>query len=105
MFNGLFSKNESDLNGSAFKKQFQDNKNATLIDVRTPEEYATGTIPGAINLNIMATDFQGKIQTLNPDKTYFIFCSGNRSGNAVKSLKKLGLKSYNLVGGINAWPK
>lgn len=106
MFNGLFSKNESDLDGPAFKKQFQDSKNAMLIDVRTPEEYALGTIPGAINLDVMSSDFQTKIQTLNPDKTYFMFCrSGNRSGNAVKSLKKLGLQSYNLVGGLNSWPK
>lgn len=106
MFNGLFSKNESDLDGAAFKKQFENSENAILIDVRTPEEYASGTIAGAKNMDIMSSDFQAKIQTLDPDKTYFMFCrSGNRSGNAVKLLKNLGLKSYNLVGGIGAWPK
>lgn len=106
MFNNIFSKKENDLDGKAFKKKFETTDKAELIDVRTPGEFSSGSIAGAKNLDLMANDFQSEVQKLNKDKTYFLFCrSGNRSGNAVSLFEKLGLKSYNLVGGIGAWPR
>lgn len=106
MLSSFFSKKENDLDGYNFRKQFETTKNAVLLDVRTPAEYAEGTIPGAENLDYMAPDFQNRIKTLDPDKTYFAFCrSGNRSGGAVSQLSKNGLKAFNLVGGIGAWPR
>lgn len=105
MVNSLFSKNQYDLDGAAFKQQFESSKNAVLIDVRTPEEFQSGTLAGAKNIAITSAAFQTKIQTLAVEKEYFLFCrSGNRSGNAAKLMEKLGLKCYNLVGGIGAWP-
>ena len=106
MFATLFAKKESDLAGSAFKEQFKNTKNAVLLDVRTPGEFRSGTIPGAENLDVMAADFKSRSKKLSPQKTYFVFCrSGNRSAGAVALLEEQGLKAYNLIGGIGAWPR
>ena len=105
MFN-FFSKNPNNLDGNAFKNEFKSTKNAVLLDVRTPNEYNGGSIPGSKNMDCTASDFQAKVQKLDPDKTYFLFCrSGGRSGGAVKLMEKMGFKSFNLVGGISSWPK
>ena len=91
-------------------KQFiakQKQVHGILIDVRTPEEYLDGTIPGALNFDFMAPDF--KEQILKPDKTrvYFI-CSGTgiRSATAIEQMKSLGFTKLNdLEGGIIAWKR
>ena len=106
MFSSFFSKKENDLDGKAFKQKFETTDKAQLIDVRSPGEFSSGSIPGAKNIDLMAADFRSRVQKLDKDKTYFLFCrSGNRSGSAGSLFEKLGLKSYNLVGGIGAWPR
>jgi rhodanese-related sulfurtransferase len=73
---------------------------ATLIDVRTPEEFADGYIAGAINLSL------GSIQAgLFPDvdKTtkVYVYCrSGNRSAEAKQLLSKAGFSNVVDLGGI-----
>lgn len=106
MFGSFFTANPADLDGVAFKKAFNANHDAVLIDVRTPAEYAQGFIDGAINIDIMSADFQNRIATLDKGKTYFVYCrSGNRSGQGCQYMKSQGIKAFNLVGGIGAWPK
>jgi rhodanese-related sulfurtransferase len=106
MFGSIFSKNETDLNGIEFKNQFEKEENKILLDVRTPAEFQSGSIPKSVNIDFMAADFIIKAEKLDKSKTYFLYCrSGNRSGQAVSILKKLGIKSFNLVGGIGAWPR
>ncbi|MEJ6980055.1 rhodanese-like domain-containing protein [Pedobacter sp. P351] len=105
MFGSFFSKKENDLDGKTFRQMFAETGNAELIDVRTSGEFASGTIKGAKNMDLMSADFQTQVQKLDSKKTYFLFCrSGNRSGNAASLFEKHGLKSYNLVGGTGAWP-
>ena len=105
MFGSFFSKKENDLDGKTFRQKFEETGNAELIDVRTPGEFSSGSIKGAKNMDLMSADFQSQIQKLDSQKTYFLVCrSGNRSGSAASMFEKLGLKSYNLVGGIGAWP-
>ncbi|MFN4083815.1 MAG: rhodanese-like domain-containing protein [Bacteroidia bacterium] len=105
MFGNFFSKSYEDLSGSEFKQVIENTENAVLLDVRTPGEFNGGTIPGAINMDIMSYDFHDKVGSLDKNKTYFVFCrSGNRSGQACSMMSKMGLKSYNLAGGIGAWP-
>jgi rhodanese-related sulfurtransferase len=106
MFNNFFSKKENHLDGNPFKQKFEASANAILIDVRTPGEYASGTISGAINIDLLGSDFQKQVQKLDNSKKYFLFCrSGNRSSSAESVFEKFGLQSYNLTGGIGAWPK
>jgi rhodanese-related sulfurtransferase len=77
----------------------------TLIDVRTPEEFAAGHIDGAINIDFQAPDFADKIGALDPAAAYAIYChSGNRSGQAEAQMAAMGFTDMtDLTGGITAW--
>lgn len=78
-----------------------------VLDVRTPEEFKEGHIPGAVNIDINAADFDKKISALNKDKTYLVHCAaGGRSARACKKLDTMGFKQmYNLTPGFNGWEK
>lgn len=72
---------------------------AQVIDVRTPEEYATGHLDGAVLMNIQGPDFANQMETLDKSANYFIYCrSGNRSGQAIEIMKQSGFTG-NLVNG------
>lgn len=93
------------LSGTTFKQEFENASNAILIDVRTASEYNSGTIKQALNIDIMQPDFLNKINNLDKQVTYFVFCrSGNRSGQACMVMEQLGYKAFNLIGGIGQWP-
>ncbi len=79
--------------------------NRTIIDVRTPEEYAEGHIAGAQNIDFYAGDFSDKISQLNKNTPYAIYCrSGNRSGQTLMFMESLGFTNVvDLQGGIGAW--
>lgn len=63
-----------------------------LLDVRSPEEYAAGHLPGAINLNVEAEDFEQQLLSrFSPSDNYFVYCrSGNRSGVAIEEMRAAG---------------
>jgi rhodanese-related sulfurtransferase len=108
MFNIFKStpKNYEDLDGSTFKTRFQQAGKAELLDVRTPGEFASGSLHGAKNLDAMSTQFATQLDKLDKDKEYFVFCrSGNRSGSACDLMASKGFKAHNLSGGIGAWPR
>ena len=73
---------------------------AVLLDVRTPEEYAQGHIPGAINRPL--DDFHNADEF--KDKTMILYCrSGMRSGMVKKRFEKQGISEVYNLGGINRW--
>ncbi|MBO3725190.1 rhodanese-like domain-containing protein [Actinomyces bowdenii] len=73
----------------------------SLIDVRTPEEYAEGHLEGAINIDIAAEDFTSRIQGLDPGASYQVYCrSGSRSARAVAAMREAGLTQVTDLGGI-----
>ncbi|NLE72594.1 MAG: rhodanese-like domain-containing protein [Actinomycetales bacterium] len=76
-----------------------------VLDVRTPEEYAQGHLPGAVNLDVSAPDFAGRAARLDPAATYAVYCrTGVRSQTAVAALRDAGIASVvDLDGGIVAW--
>ena len=79
-------------------------KGAGIIDVRTPEEYASGHIPDAININFHAEDFQAQLMKLDKHKAYVVYCrSGNRSGKAVIIMKKLGFSTLYDMQAFSGW--
>lgn len=94
-----------DLNVEEFKKGFETEANAIIIDVRTPAELAEGQIDGHILINVMDPSFPNKINELDKSTPYYIYCrSGNRSGQVCNYMAGLGFeKLYNLEGGIMAW--
>ena len=62
-----------------------------IIDVRTPAEYATGHLDGALNIDVQSADFAAQISELDPSQPYFIYCrSGNRSGQAISQMANMG---------------
>ncbi len=77
----------------------------TLIDVRTPEEYQSGHIKSAQNVNIQSSDFKAQMKRFDREKPVYIYCrSGARSAKAGKILEEMGFKEvYDLKGGVLAW--
>lgn len=94
------------LNVEEFKK-IEGNKNVLIVDVRTPYEYNSGHIQGAINIDYYATDFKEQLRKLDNSLPIYIYChSGVRSAKAAHTLKSLNFsKIYDLDGGIVAWKK
>ena len=77
----------------------------TVVDVRTPEEFASGHIEGAVNIDVEGPDFATGIAGLDPSKTYAVYCrAGNRSQVAVAQMSQAGIAHiYELQTGINGW--
>jgi rhodanese-related sulfurtransferase len=108
MFNIFSSKPKvyTNLSGKAFQEEFEKEPQSILLDVRTREEFQSGTIKNARNINVMASDFQKQVERLDKNHVYFVFCqSGTRSKHACQILGAMGLRVYNLQGGIHAWPQ
>jgi rhodanese-related sulfurtransferase len=98
------ARNEN-LSGRAFKKQLAEVSNSILLDVRTAGEFSSGTIPGALHVDFLSPNFAKNVGQLDKDATYFLFCrSGNRSGQACKTMHKMGFDVRNLSGGIGEYP-
>jgi len=76
----------------------------TVIDVRTPAEYAAGHIQGAVNIDVQG-DFESAIASLDTSKTYAVYChSGSRSGMATSIMDGAGFTDvYDLDGGTSMW--
>lgn len=80
-----------------------DTNKVALIDVRTVEEYASGTIPGAINIPV--DDLRDRLSELPTDRPIWLFCGvGLRGYLASNILKVRGYKEVrNLIGGITTY--
>jgi len=79
---------------------------SVILDVRTAEEFESGYIKGALNLDIRGgADFLVSIEKLDKSKSYFVYCrSGARSGQACQLMSQMGFSAvYNLEGGVLAW--
>ena len=79
-------------------KTINTSTNLILLDVRTAEEYSSGYIPNSINIDVLSSDFKSKIELLDKNKEYLIYCrSGNRSTIASSIMATNGfIKIYNL---------
>lgn len=95
----------SNLSSDEFEKIMQENDNAVLLDVRTPGENKELRIPNSTLFDLMDPNFLEKIESLDKNKTYLVYCrSGNRSFYAVKEMLKLGFENvHNLEPGIIGW--
>ena len=69
----------------------QAKKEAVILDVRTPDEFQAGHVPGAININWRARDFNEQVEKLDKSQKYVVHClAGPRSANACTRLGELG---------------
>ena len=84
-------------------KDFQRNPGAVLLDVRTPEEYRSGHIPGSKNIPLQTIDSVSTVVE-NKDTALYVYCqSGARSRQAAGLLQQMGYTNVNNIGGIAAY--
>lgn len=102
---GQGSKNIETIPATAFAEKIKATPNAQILDVRTPEEFASQHIDHAVNVNWSADDFIEKTNKFNKQNPVFVYClSGGRSKQASDKLSELGFsKIYNLEGGFLKW--
>lgn len=76
-----------------------------IVDVRTPEEFAEGHLPRAVNCDWKAEDFLQQMEAAyGKDIPLYLYCrTGRRSAEAAEVLANAGYKVYNMEGGIEAW--
>ena len=96
--------NFESLDVEAFEKVISDTS-VVRLDVRSIDEYASGHIAKAINIDVMKDDFTTKATSLLPkDKTIALYCrSGRRSKKAAGILVENGYKVIELNSGISGW--
>lgn len=75
---------------------------ATLVDVRSPEEFASGHIEGAINVPV--GELAGRAAEIPKDKAVVVYCrSGARSARAKGALQEAGFKDVYDLGAMSRW--
>lgn len=78
------------------------NNSRVLIDARRADEYAAGHLDSAINIDVTAEDFSQRIDALDKDATYVVYCrSGRRSAEAVARMKEAGFTHVSNAGGLD----
>lgn len=105
IFTFAFAKQGNTLKPKEFAQKIKATPNAQVIDVRTPGEFKTGFIEGAVNIDWNGGDFDTHISTVDKNKPTFVYCrSGKRSADAAEEMREMGFKEvYELSGGIQAW--
>lgn len=77
-------------------------ENVTLLDVRTPQEYALGSIPGAINIPV--DELRNRLDEIPKEKPVYEFCMvGLRGHIASRILSQHGYDVWNLSGGYKTY--
>ena len=77
-------------------------KGAQLVDVRSPQEFAMGAIPGSLNVPLQAIHLAE--EHLDKDKPVILYCaSGMRSGQALNMLAQMGFDAVHNLGSINKY--
>lgn len=76
----------------------------SVLDVRPPEEYEAGHLPGAINIPL--EELEKHLHELNPDQEIVAYCRGPHcvlAFDAVSKLRQKGVKARRLEGGLPEW--
>ena len=84
-------------------QEYKNAAGAVLLDVRTPQEYREGHIPGSQNVPLQQLDKVEDV-TENKDTVLYVYCrSGARSRQAVSLLQAMGYTNVHNIGGIAAY--
>ena len=74
-----------------------------IIDVRTPDEFTSGHLDGALNIDVQSASFDETVSELPTDGEYVVYCqSGNRSAAAIGRMEGLGFTALTDAGGVGA---
>jgi rhodanese-related sulfurtransferase len=79
---------------------------ARIVDVRTPQEYAAGHVPGAVNIPFDQLGARAAAELGEPERPVVLYCrTGRRSGIAAETLRALGYgRVYDLQRYVD-WPQ
>ncbi len=90
---------------SEFAEKIDREKAVKIIDVRTPEEFATGHLQKAKNLDIYSPNFKEQLNPMDRDGIYGLYCrSGKRSQEAMAVMSEMGFSNiFELKDGIISW--
>ena len=73
-----------------------------LVDVRQPEEYEAGHVPGAKLIPL--ADVVARVGEIPTEGPVYVICqTGSRSQRAADYLRNRGIEAYNVAGGTKAW--
>ena len=82
----------------------QREQNYLILDVRSPEEFAKGHIPNAINIPMDSIGESPPQELLDRNQMIFVYCvKGVRSMNVANRLAHMGYKNIVEMGGIQDW--
>ncbi len=86
------------------KMILKNDKNAILLDVRSPQEYRETHLEGSINIPLYNIEASAKEKIKNKEYAIIVYCqSGGRSRKAIEILKKMGYYNiYNIDGGLDS---
>lgn len=76
-----------------------------LLDVRSPQAYAKGHVPGAINIP-HRTLTERTLAAYGPETLFVVYCSGphcNGADKAAVRLSRLGRSVKKMIGGVEGW--
>ncbi len=77
---------------------------ATIVDVREPDEYVAGHVPGAVLIPMgQLPRHAAKLDRSAP--VYVVCASGNRSATMTGFLRKAGFNAYSVAGGTSEWTR
>ena len=82
-----------------------DRRDFVLLDVRSPEDYAAGHLPGAVNLP-HARIVERNLADFPADTLFVVYCTGphcNGADRAAVRLARLGRKVKKMIGGVLGW--
>ena len=86
-------------------KEIMDTQECIILDVRTPEEFAEGHIPGAMLIPDYEITQSAPQMLTDKDALILVYCrSGRRSKNAANQLVDMGYTNIKEFGGIIDWP-
>ena len=84
-------------------KEYEETEGAVLLDVRTPQEYRAGHIPGSKNIPLQELGRLGAVAA-GQEVPLFVYCqSGARSGRAAGELRHMGYRRVKNIGGMSAY--
>jgi len=95
----------TEVNSKQASVLIQKDSKLIVLDVRTPEEFKEGHIKGAINIDIRQEDAFSKIDKLNRNAKYLVYCRTNhRSGIAVSHMMQSGFRNVTqMMDGFPGW--
>lgn len=100
----LLGKSAPVISALELNEKLKNGKRPLVLDVRQPEEYRNGHIPGAKLIPL--GELSRRVKELPKDKEIVCVCaSGNRSNSAVQILSNAGLNAVNMKGGMFSWSR